>query len=221
MYKKKSLFVTFEGIEGSGKSYQSRRLFSKIKAMGLSAIYTREPGGTVLGEKLREILLYNQMQAETESLLMFAARNEHVQEIIQPNLNKGINVISDRFTDATIAYQVYGFGINKKVIDVIHKEIFGKLKPDFTFFLIIDINKSFERIKKRNQVLCFRIIYFFQLTLTNVTRRFLAFPPSVAFDAAGRLSPYPLIRVREILTPNLPVNARCTDFALLVDSFRL
>ena len=154
MFKKKPLLITFEGIEGSGKTFHSKKLYNKLRKMKLPVSFTREPGGNESAEKIRRIIFTgekNKFTIFTDTLLYLASRNENFQKKIYPDLLKRKIVICDRFTDATIAYQVYGFGINKKVIDVIHKEIFGKLKPDFTFFLIIDINKSFERIKKRKK----------------------------------------------------------------------
>ena len=103
--KLKPKFITLEGIDGAGKSTHINFIKKYLIDKELNYLFRREPAGTLLGEKLREILLHDEMNPETESLLMFAARNEHVYEIIKPNLNKGINVISDRFTDATYAYQ--------------------------------------------------------------------------------------------------------------------
>jgi len=106
--KKKAKFITLEGVDGAGKSTHINFIKKYLADKNLNYFFTREPGGTLLGEKLREILLHQDMHPETESLLMFAARYEHVQTIITPNLDKGINVISDRFTDATYAYQSGG-----------------------------------------------------------------------------------------------------------------
>jgi len=120
MSKKKSLFVTFEGIEGSGKSYQSKKLFRKIKSMGLPAIYTREPGGTKAAEKIREVILEDYFHPDfkekfskyTDTLLYLAARNEHIEKKLKPAIFKKKIIICDRFIDSTLAYQVYGKGVN-------------------------------------------------------------------------------------------------------------
>ena len=135
MYKKKSLFVTFEGIEGSGKSYQSKKLFRKIKSMGLPAIYTREPGGTGPAEKIRKVILDDYFQSDskekfskyTDTLLYLAARNEHIENKLKPAIFKKKIIICDRFFDSTLAYQVYGKGVNKSLVNFVHKKIQKKV----------------------------------------------------------------------------------------------
>ena len=157
MYKKKSLFIVFEGIEGSGKSYLSKRLCNDLRIRGASTILTREPGGTKRAEKIRQIILNDyflkknkeKFHKYTDTLLYLAARNEHIENKIKPALSKGKLVICDRFVDSTFAYQVYGKGVNKKFIDNIHKQILGKIKPDITFVLKVNINKALQRLKKR------------------------------------------------------------------------
>ena len=159
MYKKKSLFVTFEGIEGSGKSYQSKKLFSKIKSMRLPAIYTREPGGTKAAEQIREVILEDYFHRDskekfnkyTDTLLYLAARNEHIEKILKPAIFKKKIIICDRFTDSTLAYQVYGKGVKKSLVDSIHKHILGRVRPDLTFILKANISKAMERLKKRKK----------------------------------------------------------------------
>ena len=152
MYKRKSLFVTFEGIEGSGKSYQSQKLFRKVKKMGLSTVYTREPGGVKSAEEIRKILLTgakNKFTKTTDTLLYLSARNEHLEKILKPALQKKKIVICDRFIDSTLAYQVYGKGVNKFLVDTIHKLILCDIKPDLTFVLKLDVRKAFKRVNKR------------------------------------------------------------------------
>ena len=159
MYKKKSLFIVFEGIEGCGKSYQSRKLYNNIKKKGFSAILTREPGGTKSAEKIRELILedyFNKTSKEkfhkyTDTLLYLAARNEHMQNKINKFISKKKIIICDRFIDSTLAYQVYGKGVDKNFVDLIHKKILGKTKPDVTFLLKIKISKALERLKKRKK----------------------------------------------------------------------
>ena len=154
MYKKKSLFVTFEGIEGCGKTYQSRKLFNSLKKAGLPVIYTREPGGTDGAEKIRKIILSgvkNKFKEKTDTLLYLAARNEHFERKLRPAILKKNNIICDRFIDSTLAYQVYGKKINKRFVEQIHKEILGKVKPDLTFILKVNINKAFQRLNKRRK----------------------------------------------------------------------
>ena len=157
MYKKKSLFVTFEGVEGSGKSYQSKKLYKNLKKKNVSVILTREPGGTVSAEKIRKVILDDyfylgskeKFNKYTDTLLYLAARNEHVINKIKPAIKKKKIVLCDRFIDSTLAYQVYGKGIDKSLIDAIHNKILGKLKPDITFIFKLNINKALRRVKKR------------------------------------------------------------------------
>jgi len=157
MYKRKPIFITFEGIEGSGKSYQSYKLFKYLKGKKFPVILTREPGGTDSAEKIRKVILDDYFHPNikekfnkyTDTLLYLAARNEHVKNKILPALNKKKIVLCDRFVDSTVAYQIYGKGVNKNLVGVIHKYILGNIKPDLTFILKVKISKAMERVKKR------------------------------------------------------------------------
>ena len=157
MRNRKFFFIVFEGIEGSGKSYQSRKLYTAIKKIGLPVILTREPGGTKSAEKIREVILKDYFHPDfkekfdkyTDTLLYLAARNEHIQNKIKPAISKKKIVICDRFIDSTFAYQVYGKGVNKNFVDLLHKYILGKIKPDMTFILKVNISKALQRLKKR------------------------------------------------------------------------
>ena len=159
MYKKKSLFVTFEGIEGSGKSYQSRKLYKNLKKKNISVILTREPGGTKSAEKIRRVILDDyfhhdskeKFNKNTDTLLYLAARNEHIENKIKPAITKKKIVICDRFVDSTLAYQVYGKGVNKKLVNSVHKYILGNIKPDLTFILKVKISKALQRLKNRKR----------------------------------------------------------------------
>ena len=157
MLKKKFFFIVFEGIEGSGKSYQSKKLFKNIKKKKIPVILTREPGGTIGAERIRDLILKDYFHKNksqkfhkyTDTLLYLAARNEHVQnKILKAKRRKQI-IICDRFIDSTFAYQVYGKKVEKKLIDVIHKYILNKVKPDITFLMKVNISKAFLRLKKR------------------------------------------------------------------------
>jgi len=160
MYKKKSFFITFEGIEGSGKSYQSKKLLNKIIKMRLPVIKTREPGGTKSAEKIRELILNDYFNSNsrdkfdkyTDTLLYLAARNEHIQNKIKPALKRKKIIICDRFIDSTIAYQVFGKGVKKKFVDFIHKHILLDAKPDLTFILKVNISKAMKRLKMRKKM---------------------------------------------------------------------
>jgi len=157
MRNRKTLFVTFEGIEGSGKSYLSNKLFKSIKKRKIPVIHTREPGGTKGAEEIRKVILKDYFNSDvnikfdkyTDTLLYLAARNEHVLNKIKPALAQGKIIICDRFVDSTLAYQVYGKGVNKKLIDSVHKYILGSLKPDLTFVLKVNITKAMKRLNKR------------------------------------------------------------------------
>ena len=152
MLNKKPFFVTFEGIEGSGKSYQSEKLYQNLKQKGINTIFTREPGGSVGAETIRNLILtgkVSKFSKTTDTLLYLAARNEHFEKKIKPAINKKKIILCDRFIDSTIAYQVYGSGENKLLIDNIHQHILGSLRPDITFVLTVNIDKAFKRIAKR------------------------------------------------------------------------
>ena len=157
MSKKKGFFITFEGIEGSGKTYQSKKLFNKISNMGISSIYTREPGGTVGAERIRKIILEDYFSSKgkqtfnkyTDTLLYMAARSEHISEKLKPHINKKKVIICDRFIDSTIAYQVYGKGVDINLVNSVHKHILSGITPDLTFILKAKISKVLERLKKR------------------------------------------------------------------------
>jgi len=155
MYSKKKLFITFEGIEGSGKSYQSKKLYKKLRSRHISSIYTREPGGSISAEKIRKIILTgkkNKFDVLTDTLLYLASRNEHVKSTIIPAIKKKKIIICDRFTDSTLAYQVYGRGVDKSLIRVAHKAILNNIKPDLTFILKVNISKANNRLKKRKKI---------------------------------------------------------------------
>ena len=159
MRKKKTLFITFEGIEGSGKTYQSKTLYKKILKMKLPAIYTREPGGTRSAEKIRKIILEDYFHPKskekfnkyTDTLLYLAARNEHIEDKLKPAISQKKIIICDRFIDSTLAYQVYGKGVSKNLVDFIHKYILGDIKPHLTFILRVNISKALLRLKRRKK----------------------------------------------------------------------
>ena len=157
MYKKKPFFIVFEGVEGCGKSFQSRKLFRKLKKSGLKTLLTREPGGTKSSELIRNLILKDYFQKDkkekfdkyTDTLLYLASRNEHVKNKILPALKKKFIVICDRFVDSTLAYQVYGKKVNLNFINNIHKIILNGVKPNLTFLLIVNSRSSKKRLLKR------------------------------------------------------------------------
>ena len=157
MYKKKPFFIVFEGVEGCGKSYQSKKLCLNLRKRGIDTLLTREPGGTKSAELIRSLILkdyFNKNQNEkfdiyTDTLLYLAARNEHIKNKIKPALKKKRIVICDRFIDSTIAYQVYGRKVKKTFIDNVHKFILQGVKSNLTFVLKVSSNSSKQRLKKR------------------------------------------------------------------------
>ena len=157
MYKKKPFFIVFEGVEGCGKSYQSKRLFNFLKKKKIPTILTREPGGTKSAELIRNLILkdyYNKSKKEkfdkyTDTLLYLAGRNEHIKTKIDPELKKKKVVICDRFIDSTIAYQVYGKKVDLNLINYVHKFILNCLKPNLTFILKVSSKSSRKRLLLR------------------------------------------------------------------------
>ena len=129
-------FISFEGIDGAGKSTQHAWLVDYLRGRGHAIVATREPGGTPLGEKLRALLLAEPMHLETEALLMFAARREHVAQVIEPALARGDWVVCDRFVDASFAYQGGGRGLSWEKLEDLAEWVLGDLQPDLT--LIFD-----------------------------------------------------------------------------------
>ena len=157
MFKKKPLFIVFEGVEGCGKSFQSKKLLNNLKKKNFKALLTREPGGTKSAELIRNLILkayFNNDSKEkfdkyTDTLLYLAARNEHIKNKIKPALKRKEIVICDRFTDSTLAYQVYGKNVNYNFINNIHKYILDGLKPNITFILKVSVKTAHNRLKKR------------------------------------------------------------------------
>jgi dTMP kinase len=129
-------FITFEGIDGAGKTthlaWFRDRLEEKLESSGRGVVVTREPGGTPVGEALRELLLHRQMDLETEALLMFASRREHLAQVIEPALVRGDWVLSDRFTDASFAYQGGGRGLPRDKLETLERWVQGGFQPDLT-----------------------------------------------------------------------------------------
>jgi dTMP kinase len=145
---KKGLFITFEGLEGCGKTTQAKMLFDFLTKQKIPSIYTKEPGGTKIGNKIRKILLdqkNNGMDYKTEMLLFLASRAENVRLIILPALEEGKVVISDRFYDSTTAYQGYGRGIDLEITKSLNSLVVGKAIPDLTFILDIDPYEGLNR----------------------------------------------------------------------------
>ena len=146
-------FITFEGIDGAGKSSHVEWLANRLRERGLTVQLTREPGGTALGERLRELLLNEPMHLETETLLMFAARREHLARVIEPALARGEWVICDRFSDATWAYQGGGRGLEKPKFLAMEHWVHANRQPDLTLLFDLPLEVARERIVLAQRVL--------------------------------------------------------------------
>ncbi len=147
-------FITFEGLDGSGKSTQIAKLARGLRARGLSVTITREPGGTATGERIREVLLHSATSGLShlaEMALMFASRAQHIHEVILPSLGEGRIVLCDRFTDSTEAYQGGGRKLGSKAVLELHQVLCGGLQPDLTILLDNDVNVTVERARRRNR----------------------------------------------------------------------
>ncbi|MAV05940.1 MAG: dTMP kinase [Candidatus Pelagibacter sp.] len=154
MYKKKFFFIVFEGVEGTGKSYQIKKLYKSLKKKKYKVETTREPGGNINAEKIRKLIFSkksNNFDDLTDFYLMLASRNEHIKKTIIEAQKKKYILICDRFTDSTYAYQVVGKKISKKINILNNKYIVGSLKPDLTIVLKSKIKTALDRIKKRKK----------------------------------------------------------------------
>ena len=147
-------FITFEGLDGCGKSTQLAKLAGVLRAQGLPVVVTREPGGTPTGEKIRQLLLdtkTSSLAPLAELALMFAARAQHIAEVIQPGIAEGKVVLCDRFTDSTEAYQGGGRKLGHEPVLALHRILCGGLWPELTILMDSDVAKSVDRARRRNQ----------------------------------------------------------------------
>ncbi len=147
------IFITLEGIDGTGKSTHARRLASYLRKRGIPVVLSREPGGTTVGEQVRRLLLNPKickMSSLTELALMYAAREQHLEEVVRPALARGRVVISDRYNDASFAYQGYGRMLGVQTVRALDKVICGRTQPDLTLLLDLDPQAALDRARKRN-----------------------------------------------------------------------
>lgn len=142
----KGKFITLEGVDGAGKSTHLSWLVAYLREEGRTVVQTREPGGTPLGEKLRALLLNEPMHLETEALLMFAARREHLEQVIKPALLRGDWVVCDRFTDASFAYQGGGRGLSIEKLNQLETWVHGSFQPDMTLLFDLPIDIAAQRM---------------------------------------------------------------------------
>ncbi|MYN06934.1 dTMP kinase [Pseudoduganella aquatica] len=139
-------FISFEGIDGAGKSTHIGFVTDFIRARGVQLVSTREPGGTPLGEKIRELFLHEKMHLETETLLVFASRREHLAQVIEPALARGDWVLTDRFTDASFAYQGAGRGLDRAKLETLAHWVHADLEPDLTFLFDVPLEVARARL---------------------------------------------------------------------------
>ncbi|AWP84927.1 dTMP kinase [Bordetella bronchiseptica] len=145
-------FITLEGVDGAGKSTHTAWMVQALRDLGLTVLATREPGGTPVGEKLRELLLSEPMALETETLLMFAARCEHVREVIAPTLARGEWVVCDRFTDASYAYQGGGRQLGAARVAALEQWVHPDLQPDRTWLFDVPLDVARARLARSRQL---------------------------------------------------------------------
>ncbi|MFA9273432.1 MAG: dTMP kinase [Candidatus Aquirickettsiella gammari] len=175
---KPGLFISFEGIDGAGKSTHISFVQNRLAQRGIKVISTREPGGTPLGETLRNLLLTEKMHLETEALLMFASRREHIAQVIQPALDAGTWVISDRFTDATFAYQGGGRKLDINKLNALEQWVHPHLQPDLTLLFDVPIEVARARLDATRTLDKFEQekSEFFRNTRDEYLRRAAEFP---------------------------------------------
>jgi len=201
-------FITIEGGEGAGKSTMMTRVADWISQAGHRVTRTREPGGTVLAEKLRDILLDQNnlaLSGQAELLLMFAARAQHLEELIRPTLERGDWVLCDRFTDATWAYQGGGRGLPRESIAVLEKLVHGDLQPELTLLLDLPVEQGLQRAYQRSQADRFEqeSVAFFERVRKAYLDRALAAPERFAVIDASKEGEEVWSQIRLVLRERL------------------
>ena len=188
-------FITFEGIDGAGKSTHVEALAQRLSDRGAMVVCTREPGGTPLAEQLRDLTLHTTMDALTEVLLMFAARRDHLRQVIVPALERGDTVICDRFTDATFAYQGAGRGLSDTVLTALEQWVQGSLQPDLTLWFDLPAElaaqrraqaRSADRFEQQDVEFFVRVRAGYQARATNAPGRFARIDAAVEREAVAR-----------------------------------
>lgn len=140
-------FISIEGVDGAGKSTHVTAIIESLRRLGHEVVHTREPGGTPMAERLRELALYHPMSAETEAMLMFASRKDNIESVIRPALERGAFVVSDRFTDSSWAYQGGGKGVSSEFLGQLEKMTVGDLRPGLTFLFDLPVEVSLARLQ--------------------------------------------------------------------------
>jgi dTMP kinase len=212
MTKKQGLFITLEGIEGVGKSTCLKHISKLLSGEGIAHLVTREPGGTPFAEEIRQLLLHHHntpeetISSETELLLLFASRAQHISQVILPALQKGEWVICDRFTDASYAYQGGGRGISKKKISILEEWVQGNFRPDKTLLLDASVTRALGRTKHRKQqdrIEQEKEIFFHKVRKTYLHRAKL-YPARFHIINAGRSLSQVKSNIKNILESFIP-----------------
>jgi dTMP kinase len=175
-------FITFEGIDGAGKSTHIGFVTDYLTSRGKTVVSSREPGGTPLGEKLRDLLLHEKMHLETEALLMFASRREHIAQVIAPGIERGDWVLSDRFTDASFAYQSGGRGMDRAKMEALEQWVHPNLQPDLTLVFDVPLEVARQRLDATRTLDKFEQEQsdFFSRCRNEYLRRAAQFPDRIA-----------------------------------------
>ena len=188
-------FISFEGIDGAGKSTHIDAVAQRLRDAGATVLCTREPGGTALAEQLRELVLHSPMDALTEALLVFAARRDHLQQVIVPALARGDTVLCDRFTDATFAYQGAGRGFDTAVLSQLEQWVQGALQPDLTIWFDLPAEMAAgrraaarepDRFEQQAVEFFDRVRNGYQARMNAAPQRIVRIDSSQPIDAVGR-----------------------------------
>lgn len=194
-------FITFEGIDGAGKSTHIGFVAEFLAARGKTVVSSREPGGTALGEKLRALLLHEKMHLETEALLMFASRREHMAQVIEPALARGDWVLSDRFTDASFAYQSGGRGLERSKLEALEQWVHPQLQPDLTLLFDVPLAVARQRLDATRTLDKFEReqAEFFEKCRNEYLRRAAQFPERIVVVDSTQTIDSIQLRLAEVL----------------------
>ncbi|ELX08588.1 thymidylate kinase Tmk [Janthinobacterium sp. HH01] len=201
MTQHRGKFITFEGIDGAGKSTHIAFVGDYLKNKGVKLVSSREPGGTPLGEKLRDLVLHEKMHLETEALLMFASRREHIAQVIEPALHSGAWAISDRFTDASFAYQGGGRGMDLAKLEALEQWVHPHLQPDLTLLFDVPLEVARARLDATRSLDKFEQekADFFAATRNEYLRRATQFPARFRVIDSTQSIPDIQVRIAAIL----------------------
>ena len=208
MQLNKGFFISLEGGEGAGKSTQNKRIIDWLAGQGLTVVETREPGGTIVSEQIRQVLLDTRnagLGATAELLLMFAARSQLVQEVILPALADGKVIVCDRFADASYAYQGGGRGLGAETVEVVEKLVLKDLRPDLTLLFDIPVEQGMKRVAGRGEADRFEVesIRFFERVRAAYLERAAASPQRFRIIDASQDEDRVWLQVRNILQEKL------------------